>query len=725
VARVVGLVGHLFGVALFVALPVAAGAGALWFLRVDATPLILRILGFVVCTALAFLSVKSLLPRRRQPPPAEVAVGPDEQPVAYAFVLRVARDLGVPAPRQMLIGSGTELRLGGRRSLLDLVRAPRWELSVGLWMWHALTLSELQALIARTLAPLAGGRAESFRSTVRALLDGLTHGVDRIDEASHGSGSLLGGLGRLVYRAHDVVVFPVRRAGRLLLRLDPVREDALADDLDAVRVAGSDALVHGILRSDFAAAGLREADEALDTAARAGIWTSDIYAHLADGLTAVRVAHNDFTLGNAPVLRGPTAGKYVEVFEPGRRYLSKMWAGFPPPDEREQNAKRDFVPAERDDRPAAELLMDRTGLRGRLTVLRYRDVLETQPDYLPVPPEVVRRWLPTRGEFGLPARYVGCYDVGRKLDPGTPAELAAALAGDPWDEARLLHTAQTLYSHAGERAATWRSARTALDSLLQRTVYQPTGRNRALAEDLEEDLRKAGRWLAALDRWAYVVHVHMAARLPDLTLHDALLARYESVLRFQPLAVDAGGYRKRVNAFLRRLSAERGYPSYRLSRDAGREFSASRKDLGIWLSEVVAFRDPLLSEWTGGLPLEQFLYAHAEALPRRARGTTAYGRRLLAAWDEIAGKAQWFSRLSVAGLLELHEQIEREFATRFPAAGPPPLPEAPESNATVPRSLPGLDDTDEIEVEPPEAEFVEEVPPPPKPEQQVDPWWND
>jgi hypothetical protein len=318
----------------------------------------------------------------------------------------------------------------------------------------------------------------------------------------------------------------------------------------------------------------------------------------------------------------------------------------------------------------------------------------------------------------LPARYAGCYLAGRKIDPGTPDELAAALGGDPWEDAQLLHTARTLYNRAGERAATWRAARAALDNVLQRTLYQPTGRNRALAQDLEDDLRKAGRWLAALDRWAYVVHVHMAARLPDLGLHDALLARYESVLRIQPLAVDAAGYRRRVAAYARRLADAAGHTPYRLGRDAAREFAASRRDLGVLLSEAAAIRDPLLAEWTGGVPVADFLYAHAVHPPKRARGTSAYGRRLVAAWDEIAGKAQWLARLSVAALLELHEQIEREFEPRVAANGLLPLPgEGPASG-----SRPDLDDTAEIEVEPTEAEFVEEVPPAPGPDEQANPW---
>lgn len=717
VLRAVGIAGHLFGIALFVAAPLAAAWAAGTFLLAEETHVIVRILGFVVCTVTAFVGLKSLLPRRLPLPPAVIPVLPDDEPTAYGFVRRVAADLGVPPPRRLFVGSGTELRLGGRRSLLDLVREPRWELHVGLWLWHAVTLSEFQALVARTLAPIAGSRPERFRSTARMLLEALTDGVDRVDEAAAESDSLLAGVARTVRGTHRGLTLPIRLVGRLLLRTDPARDDSRTDDLAAVRIAGSDALVLAVLRSDFAAAALRAADELLAGAAEDGVRSADLYEHLADGVRQLREAHNDFTLGERPVLRGPTAGKHAEVFEPGRRYLSKMWDGFPPPDQREQDAKREFVVAERDDRPAAELLDQPAGLRGRLTTLRYLEVADTDDGYLPVPAATVRRWLNTRADAPFPVKYAGCYDAGRTIEPGPDADREAALAADSWDDARLLATAGSLYARAAERAATWRTARASLERLMRRTLFRPGGRQRAEADDLEDDVRKATRWLAALDRWAYVVHVHMAARLPDLGRHDALLKRYDSILRFQPLVADARRCRARVAAYADRLAGAAGFIPYRLGRDAAEAFAAARRVLDEVLADAARIADPLLRDWTGDVPLDQFLYAHADRPPKRARGSPEYARRLLDAWDEVEAKARWLHRLGVGTLLELHEQIEREFAAQVPVIAAITA----EINAPMP-PLPGLD-----EPEPPHAEIVEgppEPPPlPPRAEIQED-WWQ-
>lgn len=680
-----GIIAHLAGVMLYVAAPAAAVVGSVRFLVADETSTIVRVLGFSVCTGLAFLSMKSLLPRHLPLPAGLVPVSPADQPTASAFIERVAADLGVRGPRRLLVGSGTELGLGGWRSLLDLVRPPRWELHVGLWLWHAVTLSEFQALVARTLAPLAGGRAEQFRSTVRILLRALTDGRDPVDEAAR-SRSAFAGLAGLVAAVHRAVFWPVRFIGRLMLRIDRFHDDARADDLAAVRLAGSDALVLAILRADVAAASLAVIDQRLARAAGDGVWTSDLYDHGPDAVRAFREVHNDFTVGERPMLRGPTAGKHLDVFPPGSAYLSQMWAGFPPPDEREQDAKREFVAAERDERPAAELLVDVGRLGERLTTVRYTRVLRTDGNFTPVPPMTVRRWLAVPATSPFPPKYAGSYDAGRAIEPGTVLERQDALGADDWDPGRLLGMAATLHSHAGERAATWQRARRELERLQHKTLYQPTGRKRARVEDLEDDVRKAARWFAALDRWAYVIHVHMAARLPDLTLHDALLARYDSVLRFQELAADARRYRNRVAAFADRLPESGGPVSYGLGRDAGREFAASRKDLGLLLAEASDIDDPLLKEWTGPIRLDVFLYSHADRPPGRARGDGVYGRRLLDAWEEITAKSRWLHRLGVGTLLELHEQIERAFAAQTPAAVvgqstvsapvPPPTPEA-------------------------------------------------
>ena len=197
---------------------------------------------------------------------------------------------GRTAPRRLWIGSGTELRLRGRRSNLDLVRFGRYDIEIGLWLWLNLTLSEFQAILTRTIAPLSRGRFEQLRLAARSVLEGLVAGNDFLDEMA-ATNLPLSALARLIHKAHKFAAFPLRVAGRALLRNGTVDSDSLLDDLAAVRITGSDALVHAILRADFAAAALEHADRRLERAARNGIYTSDLYAHITEGVTALRKAH--------------------------------------------------------------------------------------------------------------------------------------------------------------------------------------------------------------------------------------------------------------------------------------------------------------------------------------------------------------------------------------------------------------------------------------------------
>ncbi len=726
VAVSAGLAGILFGLSLFAIAPVLAGWVAIEWLVADDESIILRMAGFLVCLAIAFVFLKSLLPRRLPLPPGQDFEVESTQPLLVAFVRRVADDIDAPTPDRLVIETGTSLRLAGRLSFASLVRGGTWDLCLGYWLLPAITLSELQALVARTLAPRSRGKLERFRFTARSLLDVLVSGEDAIDEGI-ATGRAGSGFGRLLRWVHLAISLPWRLIGRLMLWLDSGGERTFADDLVAVRVAGSDATVHAILRGDFAGQTLRAIDDQLTLAAQDGVFTRDLYEHVSDGVQLVRQAHNDFTLGEPPTLRGPTAGKHADVFEPGAMYRSHVWFGHPSPDRREHNAKKDFVVAERDDRPATELLERPQAARERLTRLRYTEVYGTRAEYIPLPPETVRRWINSRGEPIVPPEFNGCYDGGRLLQPGSAAERESALASEQWDDSRLQSTQAGLYLNAKERAETWRNARRAQAKLLRRTVYRPNGRDRALADDLEDDIRKTSRWLAALDRWAFVIHVHMAARLTDLTLHDALLHRYESVLRFQPYVDDARENRNRVEAFTRRLIDFAGVAPYRLVRDSNTEFAASRRFLEALLTDAVHLRDPLLQEWTGVVPLSEFLYARDEMPERGTLPAEQFGRRLLAAWWEVAGKALWLHRAGVTALLELHTQIAREFATKIgvePAHVVPTLAAVPLLEA-IPNAIvadqPAPIEVLPIEPEIDEPDFADEVPV----AERDDPWWRD
>jgi hypothetical protein len=254
-------------------------------------------------------------------------------------------------------------------------------------------------------------------------------------------------------------------------------------------------------------------------------------------------------------------------------------------------------------------------------------------------------------------KYGGLYDDGRLLEPGAKAEREAALLTDEWNDPRLLSAAATLYTRVAPVVQRWQTARKSLRKLLRKTTYRPARRDRIRCDELDDERVKTGKWLAAIDQRAYVVHVHMASRLPDLQLHEEILARYRSVLRFQVFVADAREFRDRTAAFSERLTST-FTPPFALRRDAAHEFNNSRDDFAGLLADAAEHNDPLLLAFTDGIPLDRFLYAHDG---KSTFKSDRNGRRLTHAWDEVVQKADWLHYRNVAALIALHESIQQAF----------------------------------------------------------------
>jgi hypothetical protein len=127
--------------------------------------------------------------------------------------------------------------------------------------------------------------------------------------------------------------------------------------------------------------------------------------------------------------------------------------------------------------------------------------------------------------------------------------------------------------------------------------------------------------------------------------------------------------------------------------------------------------DAFINEWTGGIRLHQFLYAHDVRPVRGDPSSQAFGRLMLEAWTEIAVKAHWLHRLGVAALLTLHERILTEFSARCPAL----------TLSAVTQEIPDVIVLDPLPEPPPlELELVEpdivDEPDPSSEEPATDPW---
>lgn len=627
--------------------PWFAFAAAVAFLfDVTDSPIILRTLGFIVFTVFGTVGLKGWLARRQRPPLTNRRL--DDQPLASAFVQKVLDDLGATQV-PLHLTSGTTLKLDAFVSPWRLLRGPQWELHVGLWLWYAVNLSEFKALLLRTLAPLHRSRVQRWHFRAVLLLEGYLNGIDALDAlaATTERGS---GFARMVRGSYRGLTFPVRLLALLCRWCVRVPEQELANDGVAVRLAGSDSLVHALFHTDHADLFLSKWNDELVACRREGIRTRDLYAHRGDAERRTRNAAQDDMLGVLPAQRGLQAGKYVDVFEPNQAYRGECWEHFPSPGVREEAAKRTFVIVEADERPATMLLLNLPALCEQLTQAHYEAILHAEPTLLPLPPSTVRRWLAMSPDTEFLPRYGGLYDAGRLLEPGSRNEREAALLSHTWDDTALANGVATLYTRVAPVVQRWQEARKKLRKLLRKTLYRPGRRYRDDVQDLDDERIKTGKWLAAIDQRAFVLYVHMAARLHDHALHDDLIQRYRSILRFQVFVADAREFCDRTAAYV-----HHGEPSSTFRRELRR----SREDFENLLADAREHHDALLLAFTDGVPLERFLYAHEGGLPMRLDRA---GRRLLHAWEEVVGKVDWLHNLGIRALLQLHEQIAHAFA---------------------------------------------------------------
>src|SRR6266496_4425369 len=177
-------------------------------------------------------------------------------------------------------------------------------------------------------------------------------------------------------------------------------------DLVAVSVTGSDAIIHGLLRTDFAQQCLDHTWRDLVAANDHGLRTSDLFFHQTTAAVYLRIVKDEPTLGIPPAPaageksatsngsppRRTSAGDGSRVFPPDETVLPPMWASHPPHYERENNCKRIYLPSPLDDRSAWVLFDSPDELRQRVTQRRY-ELAKLGDPVQPKPAEDVQRFI--------------------------------------------------------------------------------------------------------------------------------------------------------------------------------------------------------------------------------------------------------------------------------------------------------------------------------------------
>lgn len=330
------------------------------------------VLGLVPLFAFAFL-LRGLFAIKHHDTPARVEVTALQEPKLFEFLHRVADETGAPRPHRVFLSSRVNAAVFYDLSLLNLILPSRKNLELGLGLMNVLTVSEMKAVVAHEFghfaqSTMAIGRwtyaAEQIVGQVvaeRGIFDKALSAMARLDVRVAWIAYLMR---LLVWSLRAVLDTGFR--GVIWARSALSREMELNADLVAVSVTGSDCLIHALHK-------LHAADEAYDRSVKlidaelgAGRPVDDLFAVQSKVLATMREIRNDPNYGLVAPL--PEASRaQVRLFPEGLGQPPRMWATHPPNREREENAKRRYIPSTFDDRDAWALLSDAGSTRRQVT----------------------------------------------------------------------------------------------------------------------------------------------------------------------------------------------------------------------------------------------------------------------------------------------------------------------------------------------------------------------
>jgi Zn-dependent protease with chaperone function len=561
-------------------------------------------LGLCAASAMFFAFLfKGFLPRQADPALDYLEITQEDQPLLFTFIRQVCTEIGCAVPARVYLSYEANASVFYPTSIASLFATPARSLHLGLGVVNVLNLAEFKALLAHEFGHFSQRslRLTGYVMLVHQVLRNMLYDRDRWDDW------MVRGFDVPVLSAAIVPLYMAVEWTRKLLGwffraldwayLSLSRQMEFNADLVAVSAAGSDALVHLLLKSDGAAVALDRAAGDLALAAEHRQFTRDLFYH------------QEKASGEAvPVIpSGPGP-----VFSPTTGRTTPMWATHPSHFDRECNAKRRYLPGPSDQRAAWLLFQDADALREEVTRQYYwlRHHVDLQEPL--IDPERVAAFLDEeRTVLSFDTRYRGVYDNRFLLLPGLEklVEDARRMGAPPADQ--LAQSGRALYS---DELAAWVDER--------RRRLDDNG-NRETDEDCQ--------YLERFDRSVFTLHYFMAAQRFEL---EQYRQRYAFHLGLQQLLCMTWDQVARVESVL--------------------NFLYSRRTIGV--DEIGGLLEPLL-EVREGLDA---IYTQAACLalpPLKHQTAGALVSELLPLRPNTANLGSSETALNPGALTVLHRQL--------------------------------------------------------------------
>lgn len=343
---------------------------------------------FLIGASAAFLAVfmlKALFFVKRGGGLDAIEITPAEQPRLFQFLHRLADEAGAPRPKRVYLSARVNAAVFYDLSVLNLLFPSRKNLEIGLALVNVLTLSEIKAVLAHEFGHFAQ-RSMAIGSWVyiaqqiaahvvakRDALDKLLRFISSFDLRVAWFGWLL-----------SLIVWSIRSLMDTLLRVVVLAQRALSRqmefqaDLVAVSLTGSDELVHALHK-------LHAADDAwgrtlgfASSELRQGRIPQDLFAVQTRLIEKMASILGDDNYGKVPGFSG-TSPELRRVFKSSFAQPPQMWSTHPASADREDNAKRRYLPAPHDERSAWLLFDGVDAVKQKIAAHLLGDTKEAKP----------------------------------------------------------------------------------------------------------------------------------------------------------------------------------------------------------------------------------------------------------------------------------------------------------------------------------------------------------
>jgi len=458
--------------------------------------------------------VKNLFRRSRTSAGACIEVTEQDQPRLFEFLRRLCAEARCHFPGAVYLTPDVNAAVFYPRSVLSLIVPRRKNLLIGLGLVNALNVSELKAVLAHEFGHFSQSSMKlgQYVYVANEVVRDIVFTRDTWDEllAKWRSIDL-----RLSFPAWilTAVLWAIRAVLKSLFKLvnfanlSLSRQMEFDADLRAAALAGSDALVSALWKSERAGLAFNGASQTMSSLLGYGKYTNDRFHHQRcqesrlDEALAMDTEPTPFVLS----LRSKYRPGPEPHFHGGDDHSPSMWATHPSNRERELNVKRDYVACEPFELSAWRLFDGRKALKRRLTLVSYLELFDRDleaSDCLPAK-QIEALVRAEQDELRQASHYHGFYED-RIVDPGNlkahaleidawPADLRAELRAElrvsasEWSGAKLAAYAAALAACQSPRqASTLRERIPQADAVIFRYFYAcSAGSQKARAELLQ------------------------------------------------------------------------------------------------------------------------------------------------------------------------------------------------------------------------------------------------